>query len=193
MQKQISKKLKHTWHNMRSRCYNQKNDHYKTYGGRGIKIEWRSFSEFKHDMTQSLITVLSSTYETISIDRINNDGNYSKQNCRWISVRENSSIRHRGVKKTEDHIKKMSNERKGKPQTDARIAILKRIHNNQKKKIVQICIKTGTILNIFDGIIDASLHTGIVNQNINECALNKRKSAGGYHWKYYEEYKSETN
>ncbi len=68
---------------MRARC-NRKTD--MRYGGRGIKCEWKSFEEFYHDMYSSYI-------DGLSIERINNDGNYYKGNCKWATKKEQASNR----------------------------------------------------------------------------------------------------
>ena len=73
------------WATMKKRCYNPKHDSYKNYGGKGIKIvdEWLSFDNFYNDMFPA--------YEIgLYIDRIDNDKDYSKVNCRWVTVRESN-------------------------------------------------------------------------------------------------------
>lgn len=78
-----------TWAAMKDRCRNPKNKRFKHYGGRGIIVEWMDFFSFKNDMMPSFLeTQKQNPNVKISIDRINNDGNYSKQNCRWATLVE---------------------------------------------------------------------------------------------------------
>ena len=76
-----------SWINMKDRCYNLKNSHYIGYGGRGIKVceEWKNnFSKFLQDMGKK-------PSNKHSIDRINNDLGYFKENCRWATVKEQAN------------------------------------------------------------------------------------------------------
>ncbi len=65
------------WAGMRKRCENQRSLPYRDYGGRGIKVcaEWQEFEKFYRDM--------GDCPDGLSIDRINNDGDYEPGNCRW--------------------------------------------------------------------------------------------------------------
>lgn len=77
------------WDNARSRCYSPNNRKYPDYGGRGITMcdEWRrSFQSFIDDMGRR-------PSGKHSLDRINNDGPYSKDNCRWATGSEQNRNR----------------------------------------------------------------------------------------------------
>lgn len=74
------------WIALRKRCENSKDQYYKNYGGRGIKVEWRDFQEFMADMYESYLNHIAlHGHKNTCIDRINNDGNYHKENCRWTT------------------------------------------------------------------------------------------------------------
>jgi hypothetical protein len=81
---------------MISRCYNKENDRFHRYGQRGITVcdEWlRDYEAFKE------WSLCNGYDEDLSIDRINNDGNYEPSNCRWttVKVQSNNTSRNRYI------------------------------------------------------------------------------------------------
>lgn len=78
----------HCWQSMLSRCTNPGNIGWLYYGGRGIKVcaEWRTFPQFYADMGDP-------PSATHSLDRIDTDGDYCKENCRWATKVEQDNNR----------------------------------------------------------------------------------------------------
>lgn len=78
-------RLYRIWQGMKQRCYYPQNTHYKHYGGRGIII----CDEWKNDFQAFYDWAMSHGYsDSLTIDRINNDGNYEPSNCRWATNSE---------------------------------------------------------------------------------------------------------
>lgn len=80
------KRLYRIYHHIKDRCYNSNNDAYKNYGFKGVRMceDWLSdFIVFKQ-------WALNNGYDkTLTIDRINSNGDYCPENCRWITKSEN--------------------------------------------------------------------------------------------------------
>ena len=89
-------KLYQAWNNIKNRTLNPKDKRYNYYGGRGITI----CDEWKNDFMSFYDWAMSNDYsDELSIDRIDNDGNYCPENCRWTTP----SIQSRNQRKRRDN------------------------------------------------------------------------------------------
>lgn len=88
------------WRNMNARCKSKRLREYNFYAKKGIKVIWGSFQEFKNDMYVSYLKHVKEFGENnTSIDRIDSDSNYCKENCRWATskVQSNNMRRNRWI------------------------------------------------------------------------------------------------
>lgn len=86
---EIEKSLYYKWKNMQYRCENPNHKQYKDYGGRGISvyIAWKSFDDFYK-------WAVNHGYEKgLTLERINNDGDYNPTNCKWATMKEQGKNR----------------------------------------------------------------------------------------------------
>ena len=118
-----------SWMHMKQRCLNSKNKNYQDYGGRGISVceRWNIFENFLEDMGEMP--------ENGSIERIDVNGNYNKENCKWID----RGLQARNTRKTvlsEEIVKNIR---------------LERLAGKSRKQISELYshIKIGTI----DGVL----------------------------------------
>lgn len=80
--KMTGTRLYRTWHHMRERCFNRNTKGFKNYGGRGITVcnEWLIFENFRD-------WAFNNGYsDNLTIERINVDGDYCPNNCKWIPM-----------------------------------------------------------------------------------------------------------
>ncbi len=82
-------RLHHIWSSMLARCYNKNNNNYKRYGGRGIAVcnEWKDSYECFRDWAYSVGYDEKVHWTFQSIDRIDIDGDYSPDNCKWSDIK----------------------------------------------------------------------------------------------------------
>lgn len=99
----VNTRLYRTWKHMKYRCHNPNEPKFYNYGGRGITVcdEWQTFTTFCE-------WALKNGYsDDLTLDRIDVNGNYEPNNCRWVdykkqanNTRRNRNITYKGITKT---------------------------------------------------------------------------------------------
>lgn len=117
-QKEVNKKTKtkhglsltrlyRIWFCMINRCYNNKNDNYPWYGGKGITL----CDEWKNDVKNFYNWSMKNGYkDNLTIDRIDVNGNYSPENCRWVDMKHQCNNRSCNMLYEKDGILKTAGE-----------------------------------------------------------------------------------
>lgn len=99
-------KLQQTWRDLLSRCLNPKDKSYPTYGGRGIsvcerwankcKVRIKACGRFSTEGFENFLEDMGPTwFPGATIDRIDNDGDYTPENCQWLFLKDNVGKRNR--------------------------------------------------------------------------------------------------
>ena len=94
-------RLYRTWTSMRKRCYNPKDPSYKYYGGKCIQV----CAEWKNDFIAFRNWALNNGYaDNLTIDRIDNDGNYEPSNCQFLTKSENTRKGSKNLRKERERL-----------------------------------------------------------------------------------------
>lgn len=187
-EKRLYKRLYACWTAMKARCYNPKNPKYKFYGAKGIGIcdEWKSnFRNFyKWAKDNGYVLFENKEYkERLSIDRIEPSQGYYPQNCRFITVSENSSRATKGNQGRHSNHKSQ----KGVKRTQEFCDRIGEIHT---KGYFEMYDKEGNFVRRFSSrkeIRQFFNNDKLSISDIRKAALglNGRVSAHGYKWKYF--------
>lgn len=195
----------HVWHEIKARCFNQNDKAYTNYGGRGISMcdEWKnSFIAFK-DWAYS-----NGYQEGLTIDRIDNNGNYEPDNCRWVNykVQANNTrscryLEINGERKTISQwcdVYGISSSvvytRIDTYHWDVIKALTKppRCLGTRKVNAV-ILVKDGKIVSRYNSATEASLMFNIGCTQLRKACRRQAKNYYGYDWYYEKDYISMRN
>ncbi len=190
------KPIYNRWKHIKQRCYNPKDAAYKNYGGRGIKVcdEWL---DKKNGFINFYNWAMNNGYrDDLTIDRINNDGNYEPNNCRWVTMKiQANNTRHNKIItfKNETHtltewseilninLQTLSNRIKQKNKT---IEECFTKPSTTKKRVNQYDLNNNFIKQYES--ISSALGSKKSPKIIN-CCKGRSKTAYGFIWRYVDE------
>lgn len=183
---------------LKNRCYNQNDYHYEWYGSRGITIceEWlNDYKAFEN-------WALNNGYqEHLTIDRIDNNGNYEPSNCRWITHKEQCNNRRT------NHLITINGETKNISEWAETVSIDKKVierrlkkgiegidllkppaYKKDLRKILQLTLDNKPI-KIWNSLQEIHNELGLNKSHIAEVCKKKKNynTCGGFKWEYIDE------
>lgn len=184
------------WCNMKKRCFSPNCKCYYRYGGRGITV----CEEWKNDFQSFYNWSINNGYaDNLSIDRINNNKSYSPDNCRWITMKEQSRNKRNNVYIQYGEKKvslpelceslnipyKTAISRYKYAQKAGRLISVEELSQPKHtgKPIDQYSVD-GIFIRSFDSITIAAKETNLQRSKISECCNGHRKSYNGYVFKF---------
>jgi len=192
-------RIYNVWHSMKQRCYVKNHISYKNYGGRGIKVcdEWQEFTPFM-DWAYANGYDENAERGECTLDRIDPNGNYCPDNCRWATAKEQSNnknanvyLEYKGVIDTlSNHARNagispiLAEDRKIKGKSVEEIFSTEKLYKSQK--VAQYDMDMN-LIKIWDSCKQASETTGYRETNLRGCLSGHRKTSSGYIWRYIEE------
>lgn len=170
------------------RCYNEKCPEYTRYGKRGITVseEWKVFDNFYNEMSPSYF--LGTGKDSPSLDRVDNDGDYTLLNCRWITRGENSRKANKGRKHSEEHRQKISKSKEGKPspkrgktynphseetKRKMRESNLGQIRSEETKERISLSLKGRKIVKIKCSSCQQEIGANNFSRHLLKCGVNQ--------------------
>ena len=196
--RQGNKNIYWAWKSMKQRCQNPRCKAYRNYGGRGIGVcdRWQEFEPF---CKWAIENGYSAGFE---IDRIDNDGDYSPENCRWVCRRDNMNNRRRTILLTVNGTTKARTEwerclnlphgivkswvvTRGKEYAEQRIeevircGYIEKDYSRNHERKPDLCIESGVI---YPSRFAAAKAIG-TNGGAIACAIARGGTAGGYHFR----------
>lgn len=182
------------WMNMIRRCYSKNfQEKRPTYKGCYVCDEWLKLSNFVIDFKlidgyDDELFLAGKLQLDKDIKSDNNNKCYCLEECMLVSVSENSrqSDKHQNY----SYMQGKNNPMYGKchsKESKQKMSIIKQGGNNPYAKKVAQYDKQGNLIKIWNCMMDVQRKLGIKHSNICDCCRGKRKTAGGYIWKYVEE------
>lgn len=176
---------------MKTRCSKENAPNYKHYGGKGISVcsLWdENYIAFRN-------WAISNGYnENLTLDRIDNNGNYEPSNCRWVTMKTQANNRETNIC-YDFNGEKLTLKQISEKYNVSYCRLCDRIRNGWDiQKAVYAPIDSGfyvgkPVIRIednkrFESTKQAGEYSNCSNSSIVKCCKGKIKSAGGFHWKY---------
>lgn len=176
------------WLNVKDRCLNPHNSHYKDYGGRGIEI----CQEWKDDFKSFYDWAVSNGYEKgLSIERIDVNKGYNPENCTWITLAEQAKNKRNSLWIDDNGVKKKVHDI-AKENGLAPSTIYNRIQrgknplmNRQERKrpVIQFSLD-GIQIAEYESASEAMRETGCDQGSITRCCQGRNHTSKGFIWRY---------